>query len=186
MELIQGRLKKSSRIYAVVMTLFWIYSAVVGLMGLVALLAALRIPADMPLAGYVGDALTADLTALADVTGGQLRLILLSGVLGGLLGVATYLIGARTFRAISKTGEPFARENADGLRTVAWLLAADAGLNVLLNVILPVEIPVVSIGGGQGALTSLMSGLLSVVLFFALVTVFRYGAELQRLSDETL
>lgn len=187
MEMLQTKLMKRSKVLSVVLTVFWVLTAAIGLYFVLLLLLSLRWGGDVTFAQHAAE-LGREVSSpdIADMTIGQLRLMLLISIPGSVFGVAIYLTGAKVFRSIAKTGEPFEFKTVGRLKTIAWLMV----VNLLFSVVSWSILSSAGLdlqGGARSSLISILpSGIMYIIFFFALVSVFQYGAELQRLSDETL
>lgn len=103
----------------------------------------------------------------------------------GLVQLALYYFafrnGHRLFNGIYETGEPFRAEYAELIRRVAWQMVACAivwvaGVNVVGILV-----------SAENVETSFPMGhVICAVMLLCFSRIFQYGAELQRLSDETL
>jgi len=186
MELLQNELMKRSKVLSVVLTIFWVYSAAIGLLFAWEFLGACFIDGDITFAQRAVETGRAVSSEIADMTVAQWRTICLVGICSAALGVAMYYLSTKVFRSIAKTGEPFAAQTVRRLKTVAWLVVACIPWNIASGFLMSAIMPGFTVSLRTSSITGLMQGTMLAVLFFALVSVFQYGAELQRLSDETL
>lgn len=187
MENLQNKLMKRSKVLSVVLTVFWILYAALGLYFVYMLLVMLSWDGDTTLAQHMSETWQSSASpAIAERTVAQWRIMLLFGIGELALGGATDFISARAFHNISGTGEPFALKTVGRLKTAAWLIAAYIPYMTAVWIFTSSVLPGYSVSYSLSMGGQLLKGIMLAVLFFALVSVFQYGAELQRLSDETL
>lgn len=129
------------------------------------------------------------------------------GVVDAALGIATNvlvfavlgltaLVIANVFASIAEGGSPFTEAQVKRLRVIGALLAAEAVLSVVTSALHPVmlqsDVLVMGVGSMKTAAAPLplvevnASFVIGSVLAFCLAYLFKYGALLQRLSDDTV
>lgn len=117
----------------------------------------------------------------------------------GLLGLAVYILMIRSIRSIlapMKEGLPFHREVAAGFRNLALLTILSGLLDLVLeffirgNMIRSLDLNTLFLSDKIEAVTTYynfsFNFLITALVFFGMSCIFRYGEELQQLSDETL
>lgn len=123
----------------------------------------------------------------------------LAGLTIGLLGLIGFVLAIRNIRKIlapMKQALPFDASVATGFRNLGFLCIADGILNVFSqyfldgSIIRAYDLQQLFLSGKilsvSYRLSFDFSFLLTALVFFGLSWVFRYGQELQQLSDETL
>lgn len=179
MELLQSKLKKTSRAYSAALLIFALFNLYFAANYLVAVLLLLTGGGET-LIGKISGVWSGGMP-----TGWWTAYFLLA-LLSAAAGAWAYFTGSAAFRGIARSAEPFSLPAVKKLKTMVWLLAANIPLTAGCGYM------AVSFGPGlmgssrMAAVTAVAGGVLDVVLFFALVSVFQYGAQLQQLSDETL
>lgn len=91
-------------------------------------------------------------------------------------------------RNVAKNESPFFAKNILHLKWIGWLFVAFEPVNHLCQVFFNTHFPV-SLGNGFHMTTTHTYGGIFLICGFVILTistVFRYGIELQQLSDETL
>lgn len=124
---------------------------------------------------------------------------LVAGLIIGLLGLVLAILSIRCVRRIlapMKEGLPFAREVAENFQKLGWLTILGGVLDLVMELVLDGSlIRAYDLGALflSDKITAVnvnyvldFSFVLLALILFGLSYVFRYGQELQQLSDETL
>ncbi len=126
-------------------------------------------------------------------------LYLIAGLAIGVAELALYVLMIRCIRRVlapMKEGLPFAKEVAENFKTLAWLTIARGILDMAMVLVLGSTIlraydlgeiflsdKITAVNVNQ---TLDFGFVLLALIFYGLSYIFRYGQELQQLSDETL
>jgi hypothetical protein len=180
MNAIKQRIKKSSKIM-VIITLVLCISLIVGLCVPVTFLIWHAIAPNADLSSLNGISFYSSAGQLMTTTNelvAEMYTILVSGVLI----LFVLFLALRIFQSISKDVIPFSQDNAKRLKEIAIVLVVYAIVQPIARACF------YSIFNPEMVIRSSFN-VVSIILafiFFFISVLFAYGAELQRLSDETL
>jgi|GEM_PF-5319927 len=180
MELLQNKLKKTSRVYSVALLIFALYYVYAALSSINALVWLFSDPANalmrlgLPIAGIENPPL------------GWWKWLFFIQLLSLAVYAATQFAGFSAFRGIANTGEPFSPPIVRKLKIMVWLMVANIPLHAVCGYMAASVSPTLMGNSRITAISATASGVMDVLTFFALVSIFQYGARLQQLSDETL
>ncbi len=146
--------------------------------------------------GSASFTLAPEVTAGAAGTG---TFYLVAGLTIGVVGIALFVLTIRCIRRIlapMKEGLPFAREVAENFRKLGWLAIAGGVLDLILELALDGAV-LRAYDMGELFLSEKITAVnisytldftfvLLALILFGFSYIFRYGQELQQLSDETL
>lgn len=180
MELLQNKLKKASRVYSIALLIFALYYVWAALSSMNALIWLFSDPDNalmrlgLPIAGIENQSL------------GWWKGLFFLQLMSLAVYAATQFAGFSAFRGIANTGEPFSPLIVRKLKIMVWLMVANIPFHAVCGYMSASVSPTLMGNSRITAISATASGVIDVLSFFALVSIFQYGARLQQLSDETL
>lgn len=180
MELLQNKLKTTSRVYSVallIFALYYVYAAanyIYTQFWLSSAQNAALMNARLTAAGFENQSLF------------WWRGFLVLAFFNTAVCAAAEFYGFSAFRGIADTGEPFSPTVVRKLKMMVWLMAASVLLTAAIGYLAASVSPTLMGNTHMATISLTATGVIDVLSFFALVSIFQYGARLQQLSDETL
>lgn len=180
MNSIQEKIRKKSKVMAIVLNVMSI-SLIVGMVVPIAFLIWIAIKPDLDITSITGLGVYSTTGQALDSTG-EVIAEMCTIIVSGIFVLSMFRTAYHMFKLISKDISPFNRFIAKKLKTI--------GIVLLVYVFV---VPIARVGFYSSFAPTIdmktsfdVSFVLLALLFFFIATVFDYGAELQRESDELL
>jgi hypothetical protein len=155
----------------IVVTVVLIAMYVLGVVGMIFVLATSRVPLDK-IAHWTGVTMTADEI-------GRMALAAFAGAIAALALVQFILRALRRVVTSASVGDPFIETNAAELVRVAWLLLGVEVIDALIKPMVYLLAPDAVRAKMHGMVHISVTGLFAVLLIFVLAQIFRRGSDMR-------
>lgn len=180
MNSIQEKIQKNSKVMAIVLKVISI-SLIIGICVPVAFLIWIAVKPDVNITSIAGLDIYAA-TGQALTSTGEVIAEMCTIIVSGILVLRMFIKAYRMLNSISKEAAPFSKSNVNKIKGIGTLLLVYAFV-----------VPIARAGFYRSFAPTIntktsfdVSFVLLALMFFFIATVFDYGAELQRESDELL